>query len=35
MATIAQLRKGLAGTTVPDDIAKALLKGASVVVAVE
>ncbi|MBA2608061.1 MAG: hypothetical protein H0U92_03905 [Actinobacteria bacterium] len=29
MATIAQLRKGLAATTVPDDIAKALIAGAS------
>lgn len=29
MATIAQLRKGLAATTVPDDVAKALLTGAS------
>jgi len=29
MATIAQLRKGLAVTTVPDDVAKALLAGAS------
>jgi UTP:GlnB (protein PII) uridylyltransferase len=29
MATVAELRKGLAGTTVPDDLAKALLKGAS------
>jgi UTP:GlnB (protein PII) uridylyltransferase len=29
MATVAELRKGLAATTVPPDIAKALLKGAS------
>ena len=29
MATIAQLRSGLAKSTVPDDVAKALLKGAS------
>lgn len=29
MATVAQLRKGLAGTTVPDDVAAALIKGAS------
>ena len=29
MATISQLRKGLAATTVPDDIAKALIAGAS------
>ncbi len=29
MATVAQLRKGLAATTVPDDVAKALIAGAS------
>lgn len=29
MATVAQLRKGLAATTVPDDVAASLIKGAS------